>query len=271
MYPFRYVRPESIADAERILMELPDAKLLSGGMTLVPTMKQRLASPSHLVDLTAIAELRGIRELPNRTLRIGATTRHVDVARSSLVQGLLPALSCLAGGIGDPQVRNRGTIGGSVANCDPGADYPAAVLGLGATIVTNRRTIAADDFLLGMFATALDATEIIVAIEFPIPQAASYEKYRHPVSGFAAVAVFVSKHASKARVAVTGAGECAFRWIEAEERLTTRFGVEAIAGLRLGEDRVLGDIHTSPAHRAHLAGVYCRRAVRQIEGGGARA
>src|ERR1700682_3807286 len=207
MYNFTFHRPTGLRQASNMLGKLEEAKILAGGQTLIPTMKLRLASPGNIVDLNTIAgELSGI-ELKGRSIVIGAMTRHADVADSSVVQEHLPALAYLAGRIGDPAVRHRGTIGGSVANNDPNADYPAACLGLGATIVTNKRRVKADEFFTGMLSTVLEPTEIITKVIFPLPKKAAYQKFRNQASRFALVGVFVSKRGSENRVAVTGAGE----------------------------------------------------------------
>src|ERR671922_620414 len=205
MHDFGYHRPASVADVAGLLTKSSDAKIVAGGMTLIPTLKQRLAQPSDLIDLGGIAELKGVKAEAGG-ITIGATTTHAEVARSADVQKTIPALAKLASGIGDPQVRNRGTIGGSVANSDPAADYPAAVLGLGATIRTNKREIKADDFFKGMFETALQDGEIITAIHFPKPEKAGYSKFPNPASRYAIVGVLVAKTGSGLRVGVTGAG-----------------------------------------------------------------
>src|SRR5471032_1918447 len=205
MYAFTFHRPQTVRQAAGLLTKNGDAKLLAGGQTLLPTMKLRLASPPQIIDMTLVEGLSGI-ELSGRSLTIGAMTRHYEVNTSPVVQQAAPVLAKMAGLIGDPAVRHRGTIGGSVANNDPNADYPAACLGLGATIITNKRRIAADDFFTGMFSTALEDGEIIVKISFPIAKKAAYEKFKHPASGFALVGVFVSKRSADIRVAVTGAG-----------------------------------------------------------------
>src|SRR6476659_11221642 len=224
MYNFAFHRPTGLRQASNMLGKLEEAKILAGGQTLIPTMKLRLASPNNIVDLNAIAgELSGI-ELKGRSIVIGAMTRHADVANSDVVKRNLPALAYLAGLVGDPAVRHRGTIGGSLANNDPNADYPAAVLGLGATVITNKRRIAADDFFKGMFETVLEPDEIITKVQFPIAKKAAYEKFKHPASGFALVGVFVSKRGSDIRVAVTGAGSNGvFRVKSFEEALKKRF------------------------------------------------
>lgn len=265
MYPFTYARPQSVADAVAMLGTHPDARPLSGGMTLIPTLKQRLASPSHLVDLSRLPELQGI-SFDSGVLRIGAATPHAVVAASPLVRDAIPALADLAGMIGDVQVRNRGTIGGSIANNDPAADYPGAMLGLGATIITDRRCIAADDFFTGMFSTALAADEIVIAVRCPQPARAAYVKHRHPASGYAVCGVFVAVFADAVRVAVTGAAPCVMRWPEAEERLHpgSEWTPAMLDGLRLPAANLNEDLGATAAYRAHLAGVMLRRAVRQI-------
>ncbi|MDB5729822.1 MAG: Carbon monoxide dehydrogenase [Noviherbaspirillum sp.] len=260
MYATRYVRPRTFAEAADFLHRNPDARPLSGGMTLIPTLKQRLAAPSHLVDLSRLDELKGIR-LDGGMLRVGAATPHAEVARSQTVMAAIPALAQLAGLIADPQVRNRGTMGGSVANNDPAADYPAAVLGLGATVVTGDRRIAADDFFTGMFETCLQPGEVVVAIEFPVPDQASYLKHRHPASGYAITGVFVARFGAQVRVAVTGAGPSVFRWSEAEERLGRSCTVEALDDLRMDPAQLLDDVHAPQRYRANLVEVYTRRAV----------
>ena len=261
MYAFKFLRPETVRQAASLLAKNEDAKLLAGGHTLIPTMKLRLASPTHLVDLSRIEGLSGI-EQKGRSIVIGAMTRHSEVASSPVVKENLPALAYLAGVIGDPAVRHRGTIGGSVANNDPTADYPAACLGLGATIVTNKRRIHADDFFKGMFETALDPDEIIVRIGFPLVQKAAYEKFRNQASRYALVGVFVSKRSSDIRVAVTGAGgNGVFRVTHFEEALKKRFAAKSLEGLTVSPDGLNGDIHGSAEYRAHLIGVLARRAV----------
>ena len=210
MYDFKYHRPSSLADAAKALQGASEGKLVAGGMTLIPTLKQRLAKPSDLVDLAKIGELKGIKKDGN-TIVIGAMTKHVEVATSDVVKSAIPGLAALAEHIGDPAVRNRGTIGGSIANNDPAADYPSAVVALGATVITNKRKIAAEDFFKGMFETALDPGEIINAVQFPIPEKAAYSKFPNPASRYAIVGVFVAKTGSGVRVAVTGAGPSVFR------------------------------------------------------------
>lgn len=260
MYPFTYHRPTSVRKAATLLGKTEEAKILAGGHTLLPTMKQRLASPSDLIDLGGVEGLSGI-VLKGRTLHIGAMTRHADVADSDVVKEAIPALAVLAGGIGDPHVRARGTIGGSVANNDPNADYPAACVGLGATIVTNKRKIPAEEFFTGMFETALAEDEIITKVMFPIPRKAGYAKFPNPASRYALVGVFVSKRGKDVRVAVTGAGPCVFRATALEEALGTRFAVKSLEGTSVSDADLNSDIHASAEYRAHLIGVMARRAV----------
>ncbi|MBA1156008.1 FAD binding domain-containing protein [Microvirga mediterraneensis] len=261
MYAFEYHRPTSIKEAVGLVGQAEDSKFLAGGHTLLPTMKLRLAGPANLIDLGQIAELRGIERSGN-TLTIGAMTKHAEVASSAEVREAIPALAELAELIGDPHVRNRGTIGGSVANNDPSADYPAACLSLNATIVTNRRKIAADDFFQGIFTTALDEGEIITQIAFPIPSQAAYAKFRNPASRYALVGVFVAKHADGVRVAVTGAGSNGvFRADAMEQALGGTFTPEALDGVAVPETEMNSDIHADAAYRAHLVAVMARRAV----------
>lgn len=261
MYTFDYHRASSVADAVAELGRVPDSKPLAGGMTLLPTCKMRLANPSELVDLGRIAELKGIR-IEDKAVTIGAMTRHADVAASQELASALPALCVLAGGIGDAQVRNRGTMGGSVANNDPAADYPSAVLGLGATVITDRREIAADDYFLGLFATALEESEIITAIRFPRPDCAAYVKFKNPASRYATVGVFVSRGPQGLRVAVTGAGaDGVFRAAAIEEALTKSFTPEAAAAVTMSAQGLAGDMHGSAEYRAALIPVIASRAV----------
>ncbi len=260
MYNFNYVRPASLADAAKALAGKADAKIVAGGQTLLPTMKQRLAEPSDLIDLGAVAELKGIKTEGN-ALVIGAMTTHAEVAKSSAVKSAIPALAVLAEGIGDPQVRNRGTIGGSISNNDPAADYPAGLVGLGATVVTNKRKIAADDFFKGLFETALAADEIVTAVSFPKPDKAAYAKFPQPASRFAMVGVFVSKSGNNVRVAVTGAGPKVFRQAEMEKALAASFTADAIKTVKVSASGLNSDIHGSAEYRAHLVGVMARRAV----------
>ncbi|MGL4279536.1 MAG: FAD binding domain-containing protein [Albidovulum sp.] len=266
MYAFAYHSPSSVRQAASLAAKKENAKFLAGGHTLLPTMKQRLASPDHVVDLKGIAELKGIAR-KGRTIVIGAMTTHAEVATSALVQEAIPALAALADGIGDPHVRNRGTIGGSVANNDPAADYPAAVLGLGATVVTNKRKIAAEDYFQGMFDTALEEGEIITKVVFPIPSKAAYAKFPNPASRYAIVGVMVVKRGSETRVAVTGAGNSGvFRWAKAEAALKTRFAAKSLDGMVADAKGMNADIHADAAYRAHLVGVMARRAVTAATG-----
>jgi aerobic carbon-monoxide dehydrogenase medium subunit len=260
MYDFAYHRPSSVADAVKILSADPEARPLSGGHTLLPALKHRLARPTALVDLSGIAELRGIRREGDKVV-IGAMARHVDVETSEQVASAIPALARMAGNLGDVQVRNRGTMGGSVANNDPAADYPAAVLGLGATIVTDKRRIAADDFFQGMFVTALEPGELLVAIEFPIPEKAGYAKMKNPASRYVMTGVFVSKGPQGVRVAVNGAAPCVFRQAEMEKALAANWSPDAVAGIRQPADGLNSDIHGSAEYRAHLVTVMAKRAV----------
>ncbi|MEM8538632.1 MAG: xanthine dehydrogenase family protein subunit M, partial [Pseudomonadota bacterium] len=259
MYSFEFEKPSTIANAVTAL-GAEDAQALGGGQTLIPTLKQRLAAPSKLVSMSGIAEMQGVCVEDDGSVAIGAATTHAEVARAAA--GSYPALAALAGQIGDPAVRNRGTIGGSVANNDPAACYPAGVLGSGATIVTNSRQIAADDFFEGMFSTALDEGELITSIRFPVPQAASYQKFLQPASRFALVGVYVARFADGVRVAVTGASEDGvFRWSEAEAALSKEFRPDALMGLHVNPMNMIGDLHGSKEYRAHLVGVMTKRAV----------
>jgi aerobic carbon-monoxide dehydrogenase medium subunit len=261
MYNFTYHRPTTVRQAANLLAKNEDAKLLAGGHSLIPVMKQRLAGPSALIDLSLVEGLAGI-EVKGRSIVIGAMTRHVDVANSPVVQQALPALAAVPASIGDPHVRHMGTIGGSIANNDPNADYPAACLGLGATIITNKRRIAADDFFTGMFSTALEPGEIITKVQFPIAKKAAYQKFKHPASGFALVGVFVSKRGSDIRVAVTGAGASGvFRVTAFEEALKQRFAAKSLEGLTVPTEGMNSDIHAGAEYRAHLVGVLTRRAL----------
>jgi len=260
MYDFSYQKPGSVADAVKALGG-EDAKALAGGMTFIPVLKQRLNKPSAVVDLSGLG-LSGITVGAN-TVTIGAMTTHATVAASADVRAKIPALADLAGGIGDIQVRHRGTIGGSLANNDPAACYPSAVLALGATIKTDRRAISADNFFQGMFTTALEPNEVIVSVEFPIPEKAAYEKFRNPASRYAIVGAFVAKFANAGvRVAITGAGQGGvYRHAGAEAALSANFAPAAMMGVRQSADDMNSDIHASAAYRAHLVGVTVRRAV----------
>ncbi|MGD8429188.1 MAG: xanthine dehydrogenase family protein subunit M [Ectothiorhodospiraceae bacterium] len=260
MYAFNYHRPTSLQEAMSLLQQGEDASAYAGGQTLIQSLRQRLAQPSDLVDLGAIDELRGIRREGDRIV-IGAMTRHAEVASSSDVAQAIPALAVLAGGIGDAQVRNMGTIGGSIANNDPAADYPAGLLGLGATVHTSSRDITADDFFVDMFETALEPGEIIKAVSFPIPQRAGYVKFEQPASRYALVAVMVSQGADGVRVAVTGAAASVFRVSEMEQALASNFSPDAVANIQVPPDDMNADIHGSPEYRAHLVNVIAQRAV----------
>ena len=260
MYDFKYQRPASLDAAIKALGAADDGKYLAGGMTLIPTMKQRLAQPSDLVDLGAIDTLSGIRREGDE-LVIGATTTHAEVAASDEVRSAIPALAELADHIGDPAVRARGTIGGSIANADPAADYPAAVVGLAATVQTNARSIAADDFFTGLFETALDDDEVITAVRFPIPARAGYAKFPNPASRYAVVGVLVAEGPGGTRVAVTGAGASVFRVADMEKALAGDFSPQAVADISVPASGLNSDIHASDEYRAHLVTVMAKRAV----------
>ncbi len=260
MYAFEYHRPATLKAAASLLRKKQNAKALSGGQSLVPALKLRLASPPALVDLGAIEELHGIK-LEAAVLTIGAMTRHAEVAASRDVAIGIPSLARLADGIGDRQVRNMGTLGGSLANNDPAADYPAAVLGLGATIYTNKRAIAADRFFTGLYETLLKPGEIITRVAFPLPKRAAYVKFRNPASRYAIVGVFVSEGAGSVRVAVTGAANCVFRAKDMERRLAEKFAPEAVAKVRIAAEKLSSDLHAGAEYRSHLITVIAQRAV----------
>ena len=260
MYRFDYQVPDTIKAALAALKENDEAKLVAGGMTLLPTMKLRLARPDVLIDLNRISSLAGIEDKDGQIV-IGAMTRHADVAGSELVQKRISGLSSLAEAIGDPQVRNRGTIGGSVANNDPAADYPAGVLALAATVVTDRREIRADDFFTDLFETALVEDEIITEVRFPVPKRAAYAKFPNPASRYAIVGVMVAETDRGVRVAVTGAAPCVFRMTAMEDALSKDFKPDAIASIKVDGDEFNEDIHASAEYRAHLVNVMARRAV----------
>ena len=256
MYNFEFVKPSSVADAVAAL-GAEDAQALGGGQTLIPTMKQRLASPAKLVSLGGIADMQGV-SVSGGSVTIGGATTHADVEAADAFAGL----TGLAGGIGDPAVRNRGTIGGSLANNDPAACYPSIALATGATITTNKRDIAADDYFQGMFTTALEEGEIITSVSMPIPEASNYQKFEQPASRFALVGVFVAKYADGVRVAVTGASENGvFRWTEAEAALSVNFSADALADLSVDAADMIADLHGSKAYRANLVKVLTGRAV----------
>ncbi len=260
MQNFTYHRPGSVEEAVQALSAASDGTLMGGGMTLLPTLKQRLASPSDVVDLGGISGLRGISEDGGNVV-IGAMTTHAQVASNATVTSKIPALAALAESIGDPQVRNRGTIGGSIANNDPAADYPAALVGLGATVRTNKREIAADNFFTGLFETALAEGEVITEVAFPVPEKAGYAKFPNPASRYAIVGVMVSTGPAGTRVAVTGAGPCVFRASEMESALGGGFSADALSGASVSAGDLNTDIHASAEYRAHLVGVMARRAV----------
>lgn len=260
MHAFQYHRATSVDDAVQALRTHGDPKFLAGGQTLLASLKLRMAQPDCLIDLGRIAQLRGIQS-SGRSVTIGAMARHADVAESTPLREAIPSLALLASHIADPMVRTMGTLGGSLANNDPSADYPAAVLGLGATVVTSQRRIGADDFFRGMFETALRPDELITAVEFPVPRRAAYVKFRHPASRFALVGVFVAQTEAGPRVAATGAGACVFRVQEMEQALARRFEPEALADLAVDASTLNSDIHATAEYRAHLVGVLARRAV----------
>jgi carbon-monoxide dehydrogenase medium subunit len=264
MQDFAYHRPESVDAAVATRRGAADGFYLAGGMTLIPTLKQRLAAPSDLVDLRALKDLAGIR-VDGGAVVIGAMTRHATVASSGEVRRAIPALAALAGQIGDRQVRNRGTLGGSVANSDPAADYPAAVIGLGATVRTDRREIAADAYFKDLFETALDEGELIREIAFPVPARAAYRKFPHPASRFAVVGVFIADFGGgNVRVGVTGAGPCAFRLTSFEQALAAKLDPAALEGLAIDHSRFNGDLVASAEYRAQLARVMAKRAVQDL-------
>ena len=261
MHAFEYHRPSSTKDAIALGSKKDEGKYLAGGQSLVQAMKLRLSSPSDLIDLGTIKELSGIKASGN-AVEIGAMTRHADVAGSPEVKKAIPALAALAGIIGDRQVRHMGTLGGSIANNDPAADYPAAVLGLGATVITNKRKIEADNYFKGLYETALEPSELITSVSFPVPKRAAYMKFKNPASRFALVGVFVADFGGgKVRVAVTGAGPSVFRQAEMEKALAAKFAPEAVANIKVKPDGLNNDLHASPEYRAHLITVMAKRAV----------
>ncbi len=260
MYEFAYHRPKSIADALKTAGKAEDGKFLAGGMSLLPTLKLRLAQPSDLIDLAAIAQLKGIKK-EKKAIVIGAMTTHAEVAASKDVNKAIPALAALADGIGDPQVRNRGTLGGSIAHADPAADYPAAIVGLNATVITNKRKISADGFFKGMFDTALKDGEIITAVSFPLPKRAAYAKFPNPASRYAIVGVLVAQTDKGVRVAVTGAAPSVFRAEKMEKALAAKFAPEALDGIIVPTKGLNSDLHASAEYRAHLVTVMAKRAV----------
>jgi carbon-monoxide dehydrogenase medium subunit len=260
MYSFQYQKAKSVDDAAKAISKNAEAKLLAGGQSLIAAMKLRLAKPSDLVDIGAVKDLAGIK-VDSKAVTLGAMSRHAEVAASAAVRKAIPALAGLAGGIGDRMVRNMGTIGGSLANNDPAADYPAGALGLGATIETNKRKIAADEFFKGLYETALGKGEIITQVSFPIPKRAAYMKFKNPASRYAIVGVFVADFGSSVRVAVTGAGPCAFRVAQMEKALATKFAPESVANIQVPEKGLNSDLHAKADYRAHLITVMARRAV----------
>ena len=267
MYQTNYHRPSNLAEAASLFAGAEDAAYLSGGHTLIPTMKQRLAAPSDLIDISGLADLQGI-EASGDGLTIGAATTHADVGASDAVRGAIPALAALAGSIGDPHVRHRGTIGGSVANNDPAADYASAVLALAATIHTDKRQIAADDFFAGLFETALEPGEIVTKIAIKVPAEAGYGKFRNPASRYPMAGVFIAKRKDgSVRVAVTGAGNSGvFRWSEAESALFGSFSADALSGLSVDAGGLMSDLHGSAEYRANLIKVMAGRAVSNMGG-----
>ena len=263
MYQFNYKKVETIEEAVNELSANPESKILAGGMTLIPTMKQRLASPEQLIDIRNIKELNFIKEESNNIV-IGSTTNHYTVASSDLIKNKLSSLSRLAEGIGDPHVRNMGTIGGAISNNDPTADYPAACLGLGASIRTNKREISADDFFISLFETALEEDEIVVSISFPIISDSFYMKFPNPASRYAMAGVFISKNTSEVRVAVTGASENGvFRWTEMESSLLNDWSISSVEDVKLSPEGIMSDIHGNSEYRANLANIM---AIRAFEG-----
>jgi carbon-monoxide dehydrogenase medium subunit len=260
MYQFQYFRPKSLDEARKLFESNGDAKFLAGGQTLIPTLKQRLAQPTALIDLGAIGGLNGIK-VAGGAVTIGAGAKHNEVATSSEVQKAIPALATLAAHIGDPAVRHMGTLGGSIANNDPAADYPAAALALGATIKTTSRTINADDFFTGMFETALEEGEIITEVAFPVPEKAAYMKFPNPASRYAMVGVFVAKTKAGVRVAVTGAASSVFRESAMEAALAKSFTSDAVANIKVSPGNLNSDLHGSAEYRAHLVTVMAKRAV----------
>jgi carbon-monoxide dehydrogenase medium subunit len=261
MHAFEYHRPASTKEALALASKKSEGKYLAGGQSLVQAMKLRLSAPSDLIDLGTIKELSGIKA-SGSAVELGAMTRHADVAGSAEVKKAIPALAALAGMIGDRQVRHMGTIGGSLANDDPAADYPAAVLGLGATVTTNKRKIEADKFFKGLYETALEPGELITAVSFPVPKRAAYMKFKNPASRFAIVGVFVADFGGgKVRVGITGAGPSAFRQTEMEKALAAKFAPESVANIKVKPDGLNNDLHASPEYRAHLITVMATRAV----------
>ena len=262
MHAFQYHRPASTKDALSLGKQKSDGKYLAGGQSLVQAMKLRLSSPTDLIDLGTIRELGGIKASGN-AVEIGAMTRHAEVAASADVKRAIPSLAAMAELIGDRQVRHLGTLGGSLANNDPAADYPAAVLALNATVITDRRKIPADQFFKSLYETALEPGELITAVSFQAPKRGAYQKFRNPASRFALVGVYVADFGGNVRVGVSGAGPCAFRQTEMEKALSAKFAPEAVANIKVKPDGLNNDLHASPEYRAHLITVMCKRAVEQ--------
>jgi carbon-monoxide dehydrogenase medium subunit len=260
MHAFRYHRPASLKDALALGSQKDEGRYLAGGQSLVQAMKLRLSSPTDLIDLNSLSDLKALK-VEGSTVSIGAMVRHAEVAASSAVRRAIPALAALAGMIGDRQVRHMGTIGGSLANNDPAADYPAAALGLGAAIVTSKRRIEADKFFRGLYETALEPGELVTSVSFPAPKRAAYMKFKNPASRFAIVGVFVAQFDNGVRVAVTGAGPSVFRQPEMEKALSARFAADSVASIKVSPDGLNGDLHATPEYRAHLVTVMARRAV----------
>ncbi len=260
MYAFEYHRPSSSKEALDLAAKKSEGKFLAGGQSLVQAMKLRLSAPSDLIDLGSLPELKSLK-VEGNSVSVGAMVRHAEVAGSAAVLKAIPALAALAGQIGDRQVRHMGTIGGSLANSDPAADYPAAVLGLGATVSTNKRKIEADKFFKGLYETALEPGELITQVSFPAPKRAAYMKFKNPASRFAIVGVFVADFGGNVRVAVTGAGACAFRQGDMEKALAAKFAPESVANIKVKADGLNNDLHASPEYRAHLITVMAKRAV----------
>lgn len=262
MFDFAYERPASLAQALELLAADPEARPLAGGQTLIPTLKQRLARPTRLVDLQALPELRGI-EVDERFVTVGAMSRHAETASHERLAAAIPALAFLASGIAHPQVRHVGTMGGSISNNDPAADYPGALVGLGATVRTTRREIPADEFFTGLFSTALEPGELVLRVRFPVPLRAGYCKIPNPASGYVTAGCFIADFgaAGGVRVAINGAGPCVFRQHELEQRLARDFSPASLEGFRLSPEGLNSDLHASAAYRAQLAVVAARRAL----------
>lgn len=267
MYQTNYHRPKSLADAAKLFAGAEEPAYIAGGHTLLPAMKARLAAPKNLIDLRHVPELKGI-QVSGDAVTVGGASTHFEVANNADVKKAIPSLAALAGSIGDPAVRHLGTIGGSVANNDPAADYPVAVMALAATVHTDKRQIAADDYFAGLYSTALNEGEIVSKVAFKVPAEAGYAKFRNRASLFALAAVFVAKHKDgSVRVAVTGAGnDGVFRWTAAEEALAKNFSVDSLKGLTVDTSGMMGDMHGSPEYRANLVAVMARRAMENLGG-----